>query len=559
MAAEPEKRIEESLHAYARKRREEAGAPLEMHPATRRILQAEVAKLKAAHPERRPWWHSFLVMWPRFAATVGMVAVLAVGVWVFTQSETTRQNEVAQVASSRSASATEAEVDNLGPANERPELVKQVDGIAPSGTVTDEQDAKKTAEKRAPARSDVMLREELKLQVRDQEPALAAAAPAAPSAAPPKSEAEVLGEKQVALRYDTPVNAPALQPAATLGVPLVTQQTADKSDRGATLYKEMQDKRYTIQNGRELKLADSVSKEGAVPATPAITAGVTLAAATANKPADWYFAQTTNAGVLALGDQLNLPITSPPTALDIATYSAEFVQPASASVATVTELAAANRGDRAKNELSRQRGLQEPEERLGAVALGQEFERQDAAGVPALLQKFRWQQFANGTVQIRDADGSVYAGVILAATTEADADVKAKLSKDETRELDRGRTPAPMAAGGSVRFRASGTNRHRELVVINGELLQEQENLGRVVASSGKSISGVAGTAPPPTTSPSSQSTVTRSAQTQTGVASAKRTSETTNAVPAFTPAAIRGRVQIGQTNRMELRAVRSR
>ena len=99
MAAEPEKRIEESLHAYARKRREEAGAPMEMHPATRRMLQGEVAKLKGAQPpERRAWWRSFFLVWPRFAATVGMFAVLAVGVWVFTQSEGRRSSEVGQVA-----------------------------------------------------------------------------------------------------------------------------------------------------------------------------------------------------------------------------------------------------------------------------------------------------------------------------------------------------------------------------------------------------------------------------------------------------------------------------
>ena len=44
MAAEPEKKIEELLQSYSRKRREDAGAPLEMHPATCRMLQGEAAR-----------------------------------------------------------------------------------------------------------------------------------------------------------------------------------------------------------------------------------------------------------------------------------------------------------------------------------------------------------------------------------------------------------------------------------------------------------------------------------------------------------------------------------
>ena len=43
---EPERDIEKTLRAYAKKRREEAGAPAEMHPATRRLLQGEVARLR---------------------------------------------------------------------------------------------------------------------------------------------------------------------------------------------------------------------------------------------------------------------------------------------------------------------------------------------------------------------------------------------------------------------------------------------------------------------------------------------------------------------------------
>jgi hypothetical protein len=42
-----ERDIEKGLRAWARRRREEAGAPVELHPATRRLLQAEAARLKS--------------------------------------------------------------------------------------------------------------------------------------------------------------------------------------------------------------------------------------------------------------------------------------------------------------------------------------------------------------------------------------------------------------------------------------------------------------------------------------------------------------------------------
>ena len=42
---EPERNIEKLLRAFAKKRRADAGDPLKLHPALRRQLQAEVARL----------------------------------------------------------------------------------------------------------------------------------------------------------------------------------------------------------------------------------------------------------------------------------------------------------------------------------------------------------------------------------------------------------------------------------------------------------------------------------------------------------------------------------
>ena len=79
MANEPERPIEKLLRAAAKKRRDEAGAPLELHPATRRLLQGEVART-FAKPGRGPrsFSEALSQLWPRFAWGVAIFAVLVV-------------------------------------------------------------------------------------------------------------------------------------------------------------------------------------------------------------------------------------------------------------------------------------------------------------------------------------------------------------------------------------------------------------------------------------------------------------------------------------------------
>lgn len=82
MPSEPDNKMDELLRAYARKRLEDAGGPPELHPATRRLLQAEAARLRprpdASQPKRWTW---LLAHWPRVAISVGLFAVLGLVVW----------------------------------------------------------------------------------------------------------------------------------------------------------------------------------------------------------------------------------------------------------------------------------------------------------------------------------------------------------------------------------------------------------------------------------------------------------------------------------------------
>ena len=83
---EPERDIGKALKACARRREEEMGPPREMHPATRRLLQGEVARLRAAKPGKQNFWSALLGgSWPqavlRFSMAAGLLAVA--GWWLF--------------------------------------------------------------------------------------------------------------------------------------------------------------------------------------------------------------------------------------------------------------------------------------------------------------------------------------------------------------------------------------------------------------------------------------------------------------------------------------------
>src|SRR5438876_10604172 len=88
MPEPPNKPLEEQLKDWAQKRREEAGAPFELHPATRRLLQDEVGRTyptRSDEPGAHPGSWSRL-FWPRFAlvgslgvALIIMAAILLPG------------------------------------------------------------------------------------------------------------------------------------------------------------------------------------------------------------------------------------------------------------------------------------------------------------------------------------------------------------------------------------------------------------------------------------------------------------------------------------------------
>jgi hypothetical protein len=76
--------MDDLLKAYAKKRRDEAGDPIEMHPATRRLLQAEAAKLRPKAPEQsKSWFSPLLMFWPRYAFAAALFVALGLVTWSF--------------------------------------------------------------------------------------------------------------------------------------------------------------------------------------------------------------------------------------------------------------------------------------------------------------------------------------------------------------------------------------------------------------------------------------------------------------------------------------------
>jgi hypothetical protein len=93
MPNEPEREIEKALKAYARKRREQAGAPLELHPATRRLLQSEASRLSPNESGSPGRWRRLLAGWrPRLVLAGSLVILVGALVllfvpWTFNESD----------------------------------------------------------------------------------------------------------------------------------------------------------------------------------------------------------------------------------------------------------------------------------------------------------------------------------------------------------------------------------------------------------------------------------------------------------------------------------------
>ena len=80
---ETERKIEKLLRAYAKKRRADAGDPLKLHPATRRLLQAEVARRKPKPDDEESSVSLWELLRQRWALLAGFAVICFFGAALF--------------------------------------------------------------------------------------------------------------------------------------------------------------------------------------------------------------------------------------------------------------------------------------------------------------------------------------------------------------------------------------------------------------------------------------------------------------------------------------------
>ncbi len=97
MSSEPNPKIDELLKRYVQQRKGEARADFELHPATRNLLQSEVARRFPKTGEGKKRSLIFL-LWPRLAIAGAFTALLAVTVMVLNKPKE-KGTEVAQTSS----------------------------------------------------------------------------------------------------------------------------------------------------------------------------------------------------------------------------------------------------------------------------------------------------------------------------------------------------------------------------------------------------------------------------------------------------------------------------
>src|SRR5436853_5755669 len=93
MASEPNNNAEEQLKRYAAERRQRA--PAELHPADRRALQQEVARVYGSASGKARSWRRWLVT-PQFGWAAALTALLGISFLALQRPVPSRKEEIAR-------------------------------------------------------------------------------------------------------------------------------------------------------------------------------------------------------------------------------------------------------------------------------------------------------------------------------------------------------------------------------------------------------------------------------------------------------------------------------
>src|SRR5579872_1732931 len=126
MSTEPERDIEKVLRASAKKRREDAGAPLELHPATRRLLHGEVARLRPnIRGTSNIWFRMLAGSRMRLVLNVSAVALLLLVASVLLLPSLSKSKSKASLVGYQLAMQDKSRTDRPAPTTPAPEVRRQ--------------------------------------------------------------------------------------------------------------------------------------------------------------------------------------------------------------------------------------------------------------------------------------------------------------------------------------------------------------------------------------------------------------------------------------------------
>ena len=512
MTDEPNKNIESQLKAWAQKRLDEAGPALELHPATRRLLQDEVSRTfpKSADAAEKKSARPFL-SWPRFSIALPVVAVVAVMLALLApflaRPKTKASFELAQnrqlslKEESRDA-LTPKRLDQSLPSSDAPTKAPAPAVSTPAETpalATERfapEKAKASAVNREVAEADA--RKDLELALADKAkettPPLAQAAEAARGLSPESVRGEGLLRQRYAL---APTQAPKPEDSVERRQKnaSVSQQSETKAAAGAGV------------GGAEGQLAlNQAPVGGARPGAPSAVRRMTALAEQNTSVTDSFSlavkpSEERTVNAVSLGEQLS---TRRPETVTTAFYAERSGQP----------------------------GRQ--------FAQTQNYRRNfNSPPMPDVLNSFRLEQ-SGQRIRIVDADNSIYEGqiegskqepAVLGKLVNETPAVELKKAQPAAADETRAREFPDGVAGASgqnVWFRVAGTNRTLNLAVMFVGNLIVDTNAANGVAT------GV-------TLAPQTSAVPTQNAPLQNQ--------------PLFQNTRVQGQVMIGASNRIEIDA----
>jgi len=500
--------MDDLLKTYAKKRREEADAPMEMHPATRRLLQSEAAKLKTgALPSSTSWLEALKIFWPRLAFAAGMLFIAGIVAVTFLGPED-QKAETMQMAMQDTETAAADRYDKSQPPAES-QLAKSPASLAPAKPGARPAVIEDQSGRRAPARR----------------------------AGEALSELATIGErgsveaekkmKQVDLVQNELRNNVTMIGEAGRAVAEPTAGTAPADSRSILLSV------VTVQKS-----------DDSVPATGGRRADAPIVASEA---AD-FFARSAPKQAAGLDSSLKEEQPAVAQLSDgkavTASFSATAVQQEAIMPTTRSRFANVHQ--------------------VGRQNLGKASIAYDAT----VLVNFVVEQ-SGERLRVVDGDGSVYEGKVLygeaAAIAEYDtkldyaADTRFKVVKDEqSRQQQNARVLDPTAAA-AWNFRVSGTNRTLQQPVIVDGILFETAASNSLNQAGTKVSENLLFYRVPPAQAPTQQGSYGLSASPNQNSAQAPsgQASYGGQSMNLLNAGRIQGQVRVGATNQIPLDAVR--